>query len=170
MSQPARAHSYESPSPTPGMAEAAPLVTRFGPLPRDPERMIIFPHGLLGFADRHRYLLADIPGADAAFKLLKSIDDPELSFVVLPLDLTDGPIAGSDLGAAGRARAIEEAALAALAIVTLRAKAERVDFTVNLRAPLVIDTCRRLGYQHILADDVYPLRHPLSRADAGHAA
>jgi flagellar assembly factor FliW len=168
MSQPARAHSYESPSPMPGMAEAAPLVTRFGPLPRDPERMIVFPHGLLGFADRHRYLLAEIPGADAAFKLLQSIDDPELSFIVLPLGLSDGPIAGPDLAAARTARAIEDAALAVLAIVTVRAEAERVDLTVNLRAPLLVDTGRRLGYQHVLPDDSYPLRHPLPRADAGH--
>jgi flagellar assembly factor FliW len=170
MSQPARAQSYATPSPMPAVAEAPPIATRFGALAPDPERTIVFPHGLLGFADQHRYMLADIPGADSAFKLLQSIDDPELSFVVLPLDLSDGPIAGPDLGAARRALAIEDAALAVLAIVTVRPHAERVDFTINLRAPLLIDTGRRLGYQHVLPDDAYPLRHPLPRADAGHAA
>jgi flagellar assembly factor FliW len=125
----------------------------------------VFPRGLLGFAGRHRYLLTDIPGADAVFKLLQSVDDPELSFVVLPLDANDGPIAGADLVAARSALAIEDAALAVLAIVTLRAGCERVDFTVNLRAPLLIDTGRRLGYQHVLPDDAYPLRHPLPCAD-----
>ena len=170
MTQAARAQSCESPFPMSAVAGAPPLATRFGALAQDPDRIILFPHGLLGFASQRRYLLADIPGADAAFKLLQSIDDPELSFVVLPLDLSDGPIAGPDLLAARRALAIEDAALAVLAIVTLRAEAERVDFTVNLRAPLLVDTSRRLGYQHVLPDDAYPLRHPLRRADAGHAA
>lgn len=169
MSHPARTQSYESPSPMPAVAEAPPIATRFGPLAQDPERIIVFRHGLLGFADQHRYALTDIPGADAVFKLLQSIDDPELSFVVLPLDASDGPIASADLVAARRALAIEEAALAVLTVVTLRAEHERVDFTVNLRAPLLIDTVRRLGSQYVLPDDTYPLRHPLRRGAADHA-
>lgn len=164
MTQPARVQDYESPSPTPGMAEAPPIVTRFGALARDPERIIVFPRGVLGFADRHRYMLAEIPGTDALFKRLQSIDDGELGFIVLPLDPSEGPIASPDLAAARKALAIEETALAVLAIVTLRPDPERVDFTVNLRAPLLLDTGRRLGYQHVLANDAYPLRHPLPRA------
>jgi flagellar assembly factor FliW len=169
MSQPARAQFYESPSLMPAVADAPTIPTRFGALPLDPERIIAFPHGLLGFPDQHRYVLADIPGADAAFKLLQAIDGPELSFVVLPLDLDDGPIAGPDLAAARGALRIEHAALAVLAIVTLRTTAERVECTANLRAPLLVDAGRRLGYQHVLPNDSYPLRHPLPRAEADHA-
>ncbi len=164
-----RAPSYEARSLLPAATEEPPLLTRFGALALDPDRIILFPRGLLGFADQHHYMLADIPGQDAAFKLLQSVDDVDLSFVVLPLDRSEGPIAGPDLVAAGAALAIEDASLAVLAIVTLRANAPRVDFTVNLRAPLLIDTARRLGYQHVLATDAYSLRHPLPRADADHA-
>jgi flagellar assembly factor FliW len=153
----------------PAVTETPPLLTRFGALALDPDHIILFPRGLLGFADQHHYMLADIPGNDAVFKLLQSVDDADLSFVVLPLDRSEGPIAGPDLVAAGAALEIEDASLAVLAIVTLRADAARVDFTVNLRAPLLIDTARRLGYQHVLANDVYSLRHPLPRADAAHA-
>jgi flagellar assembly factor FliW len=169
MSQPGRAPSYDTRSLMPTATEAPPLLTRFGALALDPDRIILFPRGLLGFADQHHYMLADIPGNGAAFKLLQSVDDVDLSFVVLPLDRSEGPIAGADLVAAGAALAIEEASLAVLAIVTLRADAARVDFTVNLRAPLLIDTARRLGYQHVLTNDAYSLRHPLPRADADHA-
>ena len=168
MSQPGRALSHEDLSLMPAAAEAPPLLTRFGALALDPDRIILFPRGLLGFAGQHHYVLADIPGQDAVFKLLQSIDDVDLSFVVLPLDRSEGPIAGADLVAARAALAIEDAALAVLAIVTVRADAARVDFTVNLRAPLLIDTARRLGYQHVLANDAYSLRHPLPRADAAH--
>jgi flagellar assembly factor FliW len=169
MSQPGRAPFYKALSPMPAVTEAPPLLTRFGALALDPDRIILFPRGLLGFADHHHYMLTDIPGNDAVFKLLQSVDDVDLSFVVLPLDRSEGPIAGPDLAAAGAALAIEDAALAVLAIVTLRADAARVDFTVNLRAPLLVDTARRLGYQHVLASDAYSLRHPLPRADAAHA-
>lgn len=167
MSQPAHAQAYEDLSSMHAVAEAPPIATRFGTLTQDPERTIIFRHGLLGFTDQRRYLLTEIPGADAVFKLLQSLDDPELSFVVLPLDPSDGPIAGADLVAARKTLAIEEDALAVLAIVTLRAEHERVDFTVNLRAPLLIDTLQRLGYQYVLPNDGYPLRHPLPRGGAG---
>jgi flagellar assembly factor FliW len=139
----------------PAVTEAPPLLTRFGALVLDPDRIILFPRGLLGFADYHHYMLADIPGNEAVFKLLQSVDDVGLSFVVLPLNRSEGPIAGPDLVATGAALAIEEASLAVLAIVTLRADAARVDFTVNLRAPLLVDTARRLGYQHVLANDAY---------------
>ena len=166
MTQAARAQSCDNPFALSGVAEAPPLATRFGALAPDPERIIVFPHGLLGFADRRRYLLAEVSGAPAVFKLLQSVDDAELRFVVLPLDLSDGPIAGADLSAARSALAIEDTALAVLAIVTLRAEAERVDFTVNLRAPLLVDTDRRLGWQHVLPNEIYPLRHPLPRAGA----
>jgi flagellar assembly factor FliW len=169
MSQPGRAPSYQALAPMPAVPEAPPLLTRFGALVLDPDRIIMFPRGLLGFAGQHHYMLTDIPGNAAAFKLLQSIDDPDLSFVVLPLDRSEGPIAGRDLVAARGALAIDDAALAVLAIVTLRAHAARVDCTVNLRAPLLVDTARRLGYQHVLANDAYSLRHPLPRADAAHA-
>ena len=66
MTQAARAESCESSFPMSGAAEAPPLATRFGALAQDPERIIVFPHGLLGFADQHRYLLADIPGRPGA--------------------------------------------------------------------------------------------------------
>lgn len=169
MSPPARAESYEKLSPMPAMAEAPSIATRFGTPAQDPERIIIFRHGLLGFAHQHRYILTEIPGTDALFQRLRSLDDPELNFVVLPLEMSDGPIASPDLVAARTALAIEDAALAVLAIVTLRAESERLDCTVNLRAPLLIDTARRLGYQYVLPDDTYPLRHPLRRGAPDHA-
>ena len=165
MTQLAHAESYAGPSPIATPAEPPPLVTRFGAITLDPARILAFPNGLLGFAGRHRYVLTEVPGADAAFKLLQSIDDPDLSFVVLPLDANDGPIASTDLEAARAALGIEETVLAVLAVVTLRSGGGRVDFTVNLRAPLLVDTGRRLGYQHVLPNDAYPLRHPLVGVD-----
>ncbi len=135
--------------------------TRFGSFAVDPERVITFAPGPLGFADRKRFVLADLPEPGVPFKLLQCLDDPELAFVVLPLDPREGPISASDLEAACQAEAIARDALAVLGIVTVRAEDDGVHFTVNLRAPILIDTARRTACQHVMADDQYALRHPL---------
>lgn len=156
-------------APATAASDGAKAVTRFGALTLDPNRVITFPDGLLGFAEYRRYVLAEVAGAEVFFKLLQSIDDPELAFVVLPLDRQDGPIAGADIDAACEALGLETADVAVLGIVTLRPGGEHVRFTVNLRAPLLIDTGRRVGRQHVLPSDAYPLRHPLPQPGADHA-
>lgn len=137
------------------------ITTRFGAVELDPERIVTFPTGPLGFADRCRFILADGPDPRGAFKLLQCLDDPELGFLVLPLDPGAGPISSDDLHVACRTRGLDWAALAVLAIVTVRPEAEGVRFSVNLKAPLLIDTRRRSGYQHVLASDRYQIREPL---------
>ncbi len=141
------------------------ITTRFGEIALDPAKAITFTYGLLGFADRQRYVLVDTPPPQVAFKLLQSLDDPELAFLVLPLDPADGPIARADVEAACRVLALDPAPLALLGIVTLRREPPEVQFTVNLRAPLLLDTERRIGFQHVLPHENYSLREPLPRGD-----
>jgi flagellar assembly factor FliW len=132
--------------------------TRFGAVELDPERIVTFSAGPLGFADRCCFLLVDAPDPRAAFKLLQCLDDPELAFLVLPLDPEAGPISADDLRAACRTRALDFASLAVLGIVTVRADPEGTRFTINLKAPLLIDTHRRSGCQHVLASERYRIR------------
>lgn len=153
--------SHQPPSEPP-----ATLATRFGEVRLDRDRLITFPHGLLGFADCRRYALADLPGRPVAFKLLQSTDQPELAFVVLPLELVDGPIAREDLRQACHELGLDWQALVALAIVTVRQEADGVGFSSNLKAPLLIDSRRQLGHQHVFAGEAYRLRHDLPRAEA----
>ena len=163
---------------TTARTDAAPppptLPTRFGPVALDEDRLITFDDGLLGFAGRRRYLLADPPrlGQGGPFRLLQAADDgEELAFLVLPLDAERGPVARDDLRAACDGLGIAFADLAVLAIVTARRGGDgRVGFTVNLRAPLLLDAARRRGRQHVLSDPRYGLRHPLPPpADAAGA-
>lgn len=157
----------EAPAPT--AAGPRVLATRFGPVPVDEDRVIAFEGGLLGFACWRRYLLAEPPAGRAAgpFKLLQSVDDAGLTFLVLPLDPAQGPISEADLRAACAAIALPFEALAVLGLVTARPDLAggRTTFTVNLRAPLLIDTARRVGRQHVFADPRYDLRHPLPLGD-----
>lgn len=147
----------------PAEAEPAPtsVTTRFGAVELDPERIVTFPTGPLGFADRCRFILADGPDPRGTFKLLQCLDDPDLAFLVLPLDPGAGPISSDDLYAACQTRGLDWAVLAVLGIVTVRPESDGVRFSVNLKAPLLIDTRRRSGCQHVLASDRYHIREAL---------
>jgi flagellar assembly factor FliW len=142
------------------------IATRFGPLVLDPGRLITLPSGLLGFADCQRFALADLPDPEGPLKLLQSIDEAELAFLVLPIDPTTGPIARRDLELACQALGFYWSALAVLGLVTVRPEAGGVRFSINLKAPLLIDTGRQIGRQHVFAGDAYPLRYDLPRARA----
>lgn len=150
-----------SSDPTPPPAQMASIDTRFGPLALDPDRLIDMRDGLLGFSDRRRFALVDLPDANVPFKLLQSVDDLDLAFLVVPIDPDDGAIDSVDLRQAATTLGFDWAALAMLGIVTVRQDDQGVHFTVNLRAPLLIDTVRREGVQHVLAKDAYSIRHPL---------
>jgi flagellar assembly factor FliW len=152
------------PAPAPDLPTS--LVTRFGEIRLDPGRLVTFPAGLLGFADCCRFVLADLPDRQVALKLLQSIDEPELAFLVLPLDPDQGPIGRDDLRQACDELGVEWPLLVALALVTVRPDPGGARFSLNLRAPLLIDSRRQLGRQHVFAGEAYPLRHDLQRADA----
>ncbi len=152
-----------APPPAPGVSSIA---TRFGTLALDPARLITLPGGLLGFADCQRFALAELPDSQGPFKLLQSVDEPELAFLVLPVDPDADLIARKDLEHACQALRIDWPALAVLALVTVRPEAAGVHFSINLKAPLLIDTGRQTGRQHVFAGEAYPLRYDLPRARA----
>ncbi len=48
-----------------------------------------------------------------------------------------------------------------LLIVTVRSEGGKRSMTVNLRAPIAIDTGRRAARQCVLSNNAYSVRHPL---------
>jgi flagellar assembly factor FliW len=150
----------------PSAAAPASIATRFGTFALDPARLITLPSGLLGFADCHRFALADLPDPKGPLKLLQSVDEPELAFLVLPIDPDAELIAHADLELACQALGFDWSALAVLGLVTVRPEAEGVHFSINLKAPLLVDTGRQIGRQHVFAGEAYPLRYDLPHARA----
>ncbi len=135
---------------------------RFGRVTVAPHGAITFPRGLLGFADVQSFVLAE-PSDEryGPFKVLQCLDDQRLAFLVLPLERKAGLIAAADLATACEHAAIGRTDLAVLLIVSVRRSGEGTAVSANLRAPLLIDTAKRVGVQYVLADDCYPVRHPL---------
>ncbi len=144
-----------------GQTEGRSIVTRFGELAIDDGKIITFAEGLYGLEQHRHYILTKVPDWPEVFKLLQAVDDPQLSLIVLPLEGVGGPIDPHDFAQACHMLAFNEETTTVLGIVTMRAHSENQVFTVNLKAPLLIDTERRQGRQHVFASDKYHLRHPL---------
>lgn len=150
------------PMPATETHEAGTLATRFGPISVQPERVITFRYGVFGFGEHTRFLVTDVPGRDVPFKVLQSADDPEVGFLVVPLDADDGPIARTDLDRACQDLGFAREGLVVLGIVTLRAEPGTARGSVNLKAPVLIDSNGLQGFQYVLAGEDYDLQSPLS--------
>ena len=143
---------------------AAPFAvqTRFGEMTVDPDTVLRLPRGLMGFSSLRDFALANLPQERyGRFKVLQSLESPELSFIVLPYETTDALITESDLDAGMTELGIAREDSAALLIVSIRKTGEKAIVSVNLRAPIVVDLKRRLAWQHVLANPEYSVRHTL---------
>ncbi|NLM42138.1 MAG: flagellar assembly protein FliW [Firmicutes bacterium] len=132
------------------------LKTKFGAISVEEDQIIYFPRGILGFADYHRYVLVE--RTDSVFSFLQSVDEPSLTFVVIMPELVRADYA-VDLSE-------EEIELLQISspedgkvfgIVTIPENV--AEMTVNLQAPVVINTRERLGAQLIIAGDKYHTKH-----------
>lgn len=138
------------------------IETRFGLLSFTAAQTLDMPQGLFGFADKRGFGLANLPtDPDSQFKVLQSLDDGTLSFIVLPIAKDGGLIDAADLDMACDDVGVLPEQAAFLLIVTIRKLPEGVKLTCNLQAPLVIDTTARKAYQHVLQDSRYAVQHPL---------
>ncbi len=144
-------------------ADQITLETRFGTFEIDPARAIEMPQGPIGFAEMHRFALLDAPdAAEGPFKLYQSLDDPGLTFVVVPLAEESEVIDAADLDAACEAYCIARTDAAFLLIATFRPSAEgKPETTVNLKAPIVLDTRNLVARQVVFSGERYPMRQPL---------
>ena len=118
--------------------------------------VISFPGGVPGFQMCRRFVVI-APEELAPLRCLNALDSPEPSFLVIdPLlvdpsyDLTLRDFERARLGAPGET-------LLWLAIVTVTPEGA----TVNLRAPVVINTARMVGCQFIRDNSDYPVSFPI---------
>ncbi|MCZ6861604.1 MAG: flagellar assembly protein FliW, partial [Alphaproteobacteria bacterium] len=95
------------------------------------------------------------------FRLMKSLDDSGLGFLILPLEGLPDHIHEDDLKHACEALAIAPEDVAVMLIVTVHKSKKKTTLTVNLRAPILIDTKLRTAVQHVLPNAAYPIRHEI---------
>lgn len=133
------------------------LYTHFGAFELNAEDIVTFPTGLPGFENVRRFVILSAP-AMAPLQCLQAVDSPSPSFLVIdPRLVLDGYRTRLNQSDLVRLGVTDDASLVWLALVTVV-----TDGTyVNLRAPVVINPERMLGFQLVPSDSLYPLRHPL---------
>lgn len=138
--------------------------TRFGPMEFGRSNTFRMPHGLLGFADKRDFGLANLPAERYGhFMLLQSLEDDAVSFLVLPLEVVPELIAAEDLEEAiGAAGVAPEEAIVLLIATARKDEDGTITLSVNLRAPLIVDAEHHTARQHVLNNTAYPIRHVLN--------
>ncbi len=139
------------------------IESRFGKIKVNRANAIYFPRGILGFPENLDFCLADMPNAGMErFKILQCMNDTDLSFVVLPVTVKNEMIDEPDIDEACEILGIEKDSLALLLIVSVHRKTTSVSLSVNVRAPLFLDTDNKVAAQFVLPNNKYLIRQFLS--------
>ena len=148
------------------LAEQAPIKkvinSRFGEISVNLENTINFPFGLLGFEGFKQYVLAEFPSNNLpGFKILQSVEDDELSFVVLPLSQKTELIEQHNIDDCAEIFNITRENMAIFVIASATKTQEKTKVHVNLRAPIILDTSDKMAIQHVFPSRKYPLKYYL---------
>jgi flagellar assembly factor FliW len=139
--------------------EVTRVETAFGTFDVSTDEIIAFPAGLPGFEECRRFVVLSSHELDP-FQCLQSVEGASASFLAVDprRALPDYRCVLSDVDRA-RLGEPDEASLVWLAVVTVLD-----DRTlVNLRAPVVVNPTRMLGYQLMPSNSLYPLRFELAQ-------
>jgi flagellar assembly factor FliW len=140
--------------------------TRFGTMEFAKEQSLFMPRGILGFAEHKNFGLAHLPNRFIdQLMLLQSLSDPETSFLLLPLAIDAGVIEQDDLVGACNTMGVDPENAVVAVIVTIRDVGGQPQVTVNLRAPVMFDSETRTGWQYVLPDSRYQVRHVLNLSE-----
>lgn len=126
--------------------------TRFGELEVEDSRIIRFPLGIPGFAESKRYFLIDYK---ESIWWLQSVDDPDLAFIVTdPFSLFPDYSfkIGDDMETLLEIQDPQQIAVLALLSIDVSG------VSVNLRAPLVINSAKFCGAQVLVEDERYSFK------------
>ena len=136
------------------------ITSRFGEVTLDTRKVINFSRGLLGMPQFSQFVLAEFPSEKMAqFKLLQCLDNTELSFITLPVEIENPIITKDDIFQACQALSISVNDLALLFVVSVYRSPGQVRITVNARAPLFIDAEKMWGVQHVFPHSRYKVQH-----------
>ncbi|MEN1760805.1 flagellar assembly protein FliW [Anoxynatronum sibiricum] len=130
----------------------------FGTITIDEAKILTFPDGIPGFEEKTRFALVQNPEPEVPFHWLQSVEEEGLTFVVTnpflirfnyDFDLPEHVV--KKLAIQGQ----EDVQI--FCIVRIPEKVQ--EMTINLTAPIVLNTRTLMGKQVVLEDDRYHTRH-----------
>ena len=94
-------------------------------------------------------------------KLFQSLNREDISFLVIPHTYRNSPLTQSDLNKACEKLEIRKSNLTLLFIVSVYISVKKIELSLNIKAPILIDKSKRLCTQYVFDDDKYPIRQML---------
>jgi flagellar assembly factor FliW len=147
---------------------------RFGAIEADESRVITMKGCILGF-DHLQHFTILLQDQNNPLWWLQSLEDGAVAFVVIdPFVIKQDYRPTISVADRTFLEISREEEISYLSIVTIRSQPFGV--TANLRAPLVINSVKRLGSQIVLEEADYPIRYDVSsteleeRTDTGKVA
>lgn len=131
----------------------------------DEKKKIYFPNGLPGFPAETEFIILDLPN-NAVFQLLQSTKTSNLAFVITnPYLFFQAYELKLDEDLLDQLKITAKEDVTVYAIVTLSKPFSQS--TMNLRAPLIINTEQLIGKQYILNDHTYSSKVPIAPDEKG---
>jgi len=131
-----------------------------GEIEIDSTEIITFNHGIPGFEEETSFVLLPLE-ENSIFQILQSTKTEGLAFILTtPFEVISEYNLDLDEATVKALKIESETEVTIFAIVSLKDSLE--NSTVNLKAPIVINTTNRKGKQVILDNDTFSIRHKLS--------
>lgn len=133
--------------------------TRFGELEVNPNDIITFSEGLLGFESLKKYFVVD-PGDSTLILWLQSIEDEKVAFPIIEPKIFKPDYIAKLLPADLNGLELESLSAAKLySILTIPANV--VEMSANLKAPVVVNSAKKVGKQIVLQDSKLSVKHEM---------
>lgn len=134
--------------------------TRFGEVSYTQESVINLPNGLLGMPGQDKFFIAKMPVEKLkTFQVMQSLVDDKTSFAVMPHDLLEEGLAAEDIADIKAVMEIQGDELLIMLIASIQHTSSGARLSVNLRAPVFINTETKEAYQIVLTNGKYEVQH-----------
>jgi len=133
--------------------------TRFGELEVNPNDVVTLADGLLGFEHLKKYFVVD-PGDSTLILWLQSTDDEKVAFPILEPKIFKPDYIAKLLPADLNGLELESLQTAKLySILTIPTNV--TEMSANLKAPVVINSLKKVGKQIVLQDSKLSVKHEM---------
>jgi flagellar assembly factor FliW len=133
--------------------------TRFGELEVNPNDIVTFAEGLLGFENLKKYFVVD-PGDSTLILWLQSTEDEKVAFPIIEPKIFKPDYIAKLLPADLNGLELESLQTAKLySILTIPANV--TEMSANLKAPVVINSSKKVGKQIVLQDSKLSVKHEM---------
>ncbi len=133
--------------------------TRFGELEVNPNDLITFAEGLFGFENLKKYFVID-PGDSTLILWLQSTEDEKVAFPIIEPKIFKPDYIAKLLPADLNGLELESLQSAKLySILTIPGNV--TEMSANLKAPIVINSAKKIGKQIVLQDSKLSVKHEM---------